>query len=154
MIINVKAVGYTYYGLENLKRFVSAQQRDYNTALREIRGGRKRSHWMWYIFPQIQGLGMSSTAQYYGVKDLEEAKDFMEHPILGRNLLEISAALLELDGDDATAVMGYLDDLKLRSCMTLFEAAAPEHKVFGAVLDKFYGGRRDSLTLDILGLRG
>ncbi len=142
-----------YYGLENLRRFVDAQQRDYNTALREIRNGRKRSHWMWYIFPQLRGLGMSSTAQYYGIKDLEEAKDFIEHPILGRNLLEISGALLALDSSDATAVLGYPDDLKLRSCMTLFEAAAPERKVFGEVLDKFYGGSRDRVSLDILGLQ-
>ena len=141
-----------YYPPEELDKFVRAQQRDYSTALSEIRSGRKRSHWMWYIFPQIQGLGMSSTAQFYGIKDLEQAKDFLAHPYLGRNLIEISSALLALDGNDPTAVMGYPDDLKLRSCMTLFELADPSAEVFAAVLDKFYGGRRDGMTLRIMNL--
>ena len=141
-----------YYPSEELDKFVRAQQRDYTSALSEIRSGRKRSHWMWYIFPQIQGLGMSSTAQFYGIKDLEQAKDFLAHPYLGRNLIEISSALLALDGNDPTAVMGYPDDLKLRSCMTLFELADPSAEVFAAVLDKFYGGRRDEMTLRILNL--
>lgn len=141
-----------YYPPEELDKFVRAQQRDYTSALSEIRSGRKRSHWMWYIFPQIQGLGMSSTAQFYGIKDLEQAKDFLAHPYLGRNLIEISSALLALDGNDPTAVMGYPDDLKLRSCMTLFELADPSAEVFAAVLDKFYGGRRDEMTLRILNL--
>lgn len=139
-----------YYSQEGLRRFLSAQERDYDRALEEIRGGRKRSHWMWYIFPQIQGLGFSSTAQYYGIKDLEEAKDYMEHPLLSARLVEISQALLTLPGNNATAVMGYPDDLKLCSCMTLFEQAKPEEPVFGAVLDKFYGGERDRRTLAIL----
>lgn len=139
-----------YYSEEGLRRFLSAQERDYDRALEEIRGGRKRSHWMWYIFPQIQGLGFSSTAQYYGVKDLEEAKDYMEHPLLSARLVEISEALLTLPTDNATAVMGYPDDLKLCSCMTLFEQAKPEEPVFGKVLDKFYGGERDARTLAIL----
>lgn len=141
-----------YYPPEELDKFVRAQQRDYTSALSEIRSGRKRSHWMWYIFPQIQGLGMSSTAQFYGIKDLEQAKDFLAHPYLGRNLIEISSALLALDGSNPTAVMGYPDDLKLRSCMTLFELADPSVGVFAAVLDKFYGGRRDEMTLRILNL--
>ena len=141
-----------YYPQEELDKFVRAQQRDYATALSEIRSGRKRSHWMWYIFPQIQGLGMSSTAQFYGIKDLEQAKDFLAHPYLGRNLIEISSALLALDENNPTAVMGYPDDLKLRSCMTLFELADPSCDVFGAVLEKFYGGRRDEMTLRILNL--
>lgn len=141
-----------YYPPEELDKFVRAQQRDYASALSEIRSGRKRSHWMWYIFPQIQGLGMSSTAQFYGIKDLEQAKDFLAHPTLGQNLIEISSALLALDENNPTAVMGYPDDLKLRSCMTLFELADPSAEVFGAVLDKFYGGRRDEMTLRILNL--
>ncbi|MBQ9686643.1 MAG: DUF1810 domain-containing protein [Oscillospiraceae bacterium] len=140
-----------YYDMAGLDKFVTAQVRDYDTALREICAGRKRSHWMWYIFPQIQGLGFSSTAQYYGIRDLEQAKDYMEHPVLGPRLLEISEALLALDSSDPTAVMGYPDDLKLCSSMTLFELAAPEQPVFGRVLDKFYGGRRDYRTLEILG---
>ena len=135
----------------DLDRFVKAQEYDYDTALREIRGGRKRSHWMWYIFPQLQGLGYSSTSQYYGIRDLEEAKDYLEHPVLGPRLLEISEALLTLDTDDAGAVMGYPDNLKLHSCMTLFELAAPEQPVFARVLEKFYAGHRDRRTLELLG---
>ena len=140
-----------YYDPAGLERFVKAQQYDYDTALREIRSGRKRSHWMWYIFPQLQGLGFSSTAQYYGIRDLEEAQDYMEHPLLGARLVEISEALLALDTGDASAVMGYPDDLKLRSSMTLFELAAPEHPVFGRVLEKYYSGHRDRRTLELLG---
>ena len=134
----------------DLDRFVKAQEYDYDTALREIRGGRKRSHWMWYIFPQLKGLGYSSTSQYYGIRDLEEAQDYMEHPVLGPRLVEISEALLVLDTSDASAVMGYPDDLKLRSSMTLFELAAPEQPVFGRVLEKYYAGRRDERTLELL----
>lgn len=137
--------------MSSLERFVTAQARDFDTALEEIEHGRKRSHWMWYVFPQIQGLGMSSTAQYYSIKDLQEARDFLAHPVLGRNLLEISNALLRLDTNNPSAVMGWPDDLKLCSCMTLFEAADPDEPVFGAVLDKFYHGERDRLTLDRLG---
>lgn len=137
--------------MSSLERFVTAQARDFDTALEEIEHGRKRSHWMWYVFPQIQGLGMSSTAQYYSIKDLQEARDFLAHPVLGRNLLEISNALLRLDTNNPSAVMGWPDDLKLCSCMTLFEAADPAEPVFGAVLDKFYHGERDRLTLDRLG---
>ena len=134
----------------DLDRFVKAQAYDYDAALREIRSGRKRSHWMWYIFPQLQGLGFSSTAQYYGIRDLEEAKAYMAHPVLGPRLTEISEALLGLDTCDPSAVMGYPDDLKLRSCMTLFELAAPEQPVFGRVLEKYYAGRRDNRTLELL----
>ena len=140
-----------YYDPAGLERFVKAQKYDYDTALREIRSGRKRSHWMWYIFPQLQGLGYSSTAQYYGIRDLEEAQDYMEHPVLGPRLVEISEALLVLDTSDASAVMGYPDDLKLRSSMTLFELAAPEQPVFGRVLEKYYSGHRDRRTLELLG---
>ncbi len=138
------------YNADSLERFVQAQARDYDTALREIRGGRKRSHWMWYIFPQLRGLGFSSTAQFYGLRDLDEARAYMAHPVLGARLVEISGALLALETDNASAVMGYPDDLKLRSCMTLFELAAPEQPVFARVLDKFYAGRRDSRTLELL----
>ena len=140
-----------YYDPAGLERFVKAQKYDYDTALREIRSGRKRSHWMWYIFPQLQGLGYSSTAQYYGIRDLEEAQDYMEHPVLGPRLVEISEALLVLDTSDASAVMGYPDDLKLRSSMTLFELAAPEQPVFSRVLEKYYSGHRDRHTLELLG---
>ena len=140
-----------FYEGKELDKFVSAQARDYDTALAEIRSGRKRSHWMWYIFPQLQGLGFSPTAQYYGIRDLEQAKDYMAHPVLGPRLVEISGALLALPGSNPSAVMGYPDDLKLCSCMTLFELAAPEEPVFGRVLEKYYGGRRDRMTLNLLG---
>ena len=142
-----------YYEERGLDKYVRAQERDYDDALREIRSGRKRSHWIWYIFPQLDGLGFSPTAQYYGIRDLEQAKNYMAHPVLGPHLVEISEALLALPSSDPGAVMGYPDDLKLCSSMTLFELAAPDQPVFGRVLDKFYGGRRDKLTLQLLGLR-
>ena len=139
--------------MENrLDRFLTAQERSYDTAPSEIKNGRKRSHWMWYTFPQIAGLGMSSTAQYYSIADIEEAREYITHPVLGARLLEISRALLTLDSSDATAVMGYPDDLKLRSSMTLF-AQVSEDPVFNAVIDKFYGGRPDTPTLHILGVK-
>ena len=131
----------------NLSRFHKAQQSSYKTALAEIRSGRKRSHWIWYIFPQIQGLGYSSTAQYYAIADLNEAKAYLTDPVLRERLLEISNALLALDSCDPSEVMGYPDDLKLRSSMTLFSLADPECTVFRDVLVKFYDGREDSRTI-------
>ena len=136
----------------DLRRFISAQKQDYLTALEEIRRGRKRSHWMWYIFPQLRGLGMSSTSYFYGIESLEEARAFLDDPYLGGNLREISQALLSLDTGDARSVMGSPDDLKLRSSMTLFALAAPEEPVFKRVLEKFYRGLLDQATLHILGL--
>ena len=135
----------------NLNRFIEAQNRDYDIALAEIRAGKKVSHWMWYIFPQIAGLGMSYTAQLYAIKDIEEARQYIAHPVLGARLIEISQALLTLDCSDAAAVMGYPDDLKLRSCMTLF-AQVSDDPVFDAVLAKFYGGMADARTLELLSL--
>lgn len=135
----------------SLDRFLVAQENSYDNALREIRAGRKRSHWMWYIFPQLAGLGMSYTAQLYAIKDLDEAREYISHPLLGARLVEISGALLELESSDATAVMGYPDDLKLRSCMTLFQLVS-DSPVFGQVLDKFYGGAKDTRTLSLLGM--
>ena len=134
----------------DLNRFLQAQERTYETALAEIRAGRKRSHWIWYIFPQIRGLGFSTMAQKYAIRDLEEAKAYMEEPVLRRRLLEISSALLGLESRDPLAVMGSPDDLKLRSSMTLFAAAAPEEAVFRDVLNAFYGGKADRRTLKIL----
>lgn len=134
----------------NLDRFVSAQERDYTTALSEIRNGRKESHWMWYIFPQIAGLGYSSMAQYYAISDIEEAKAYMQHPVLGARLVEISNALLRLESSNATAVMGYPDDIKLRSSMTLFMLAAPDEPVFKKVIDKYYGGEPDERTIALV----
>ena len=135
----------------DLNRFITAQERSYDAALSEIRSGRKRTHWMWYIFPQIEGLGRSSTAQYYAISDLQEAKEYYAHPVLGPHLVEISEALLSLDGDNATTVMGYPDDLKLKSSMTLF-AIASGNPVFTKVLDKYFDGRQDRWTVKILGL--
>lgn len=131
----------------DLSRFHKAQQGSYETALAEIRSGRKRSHWIWYIFPQIQGLGFSSTAQYYAIENLEEAKAYLADPVLRERLLEISNALLALGSCDPSEVMGYPDDLKLRSSMTLFSLAEPECTVFRDVLDKFYNGQEDSRTI-------
>lgn len=136
----------------DLSRFINAQQRSYQTALAEIRNGRKTSHWIWYIFPQVEGLGRSSTAQYYSIHNMEEAKAFMADPYLRHNLLEISEALLTLSSNNATEVMGIPDDMKLRSSMTLFMAAAPEQPVFEKVLDKFFNGKPDRWTLQLLGL--
>lgn len=134
----------------NLDRFIKAQRTSYETALEEIRKGRKRSHWIWYIFPQIAGLGFSVTSEYYGIVSLEEAKAYMENVFLRNHLLEISEALLTLESSDPEKVMGYPDNLKLRSSMTLFSEAVPGEKVFQAVLDKYFDGKRDPRTLEIL----
>ncbi len=131
----------------DLNRFIKAQERDYQVALNEIREGRKRSHWIWYIFPQIKGLGFSSTSEFYGIEGLAEAKEYMKNELLHKRLVEITAALLELPENDPSKVMGYPDDLKLKSSMTLFAEAAPEENVFRRVLDKFFQGEKDIETL-------
>jgi len=136
--------------MSNLKRFVDAQATDYAQALTEIKNGRKRSHWMWYIFPQIQGLGFSSISQHYAISDLAEAKAYLAHPVLGKRLVEISTALLGLASSDATQVFGTPDDLKLKSSMTLFAAVPGADPVFEAVLAKFFKGVQDSKTLQNL----
>ena len=136
----------------DVSRFIEAHKRAYPTALAEIRRGRKMSHWMWYIFPQVAGLGSSSTAQYYSISGLEEARAFLADETLRHNLVEISSALLQLPGDDAEAVMGWPDCLKLRSSMTLFKYAAPDEPVFQQVLDKYYRGEDDFRTMDLLDL--
>ena len=136
----------------NFERFHRAQDSSYSTALAEIRAGRKSSHWMWYIFPQLKGLGYSSMAAYYGIDGLEEAKVYLNDPVLRSRLVEISSALLELPGSDAGALMGYPDNLKLRSSMTLFYlAAAPEDKaVFKSVLYKYFQGEMDQQTVKMV----
>ena len=134
----------------DLSRFRKAQEQDYETALSEIRAGHKRSHWIWYIFPQIAGLGFSATSEYYAISDIDEARAYMVDDLLHKHLIEISKALLELESSDASDVMGYPDDLKLRSSMTLFREAAPDEAVFQQVLDKFFDGEPDSKTLEIL----
>jgi uncharacterized protein (DUF1810 family) len=134
----------------NLERFVDAQQSDYAIALSEIKSGRKQSHWMWYIFPQVLGLGYTSTSITYGISNLDEAAAYLNHQILGKRLIEISNALLALETDDAHKVFGSPDNMKLRSSMTLFSLVPGADKVFGEVLDKFFKGRKDERTLHLL----
>jgi uncharacterized protein (DUF1810 family) len=134
----------------DLERFLKAQEADYRTALTEIRNGRKRSCWMWYIFPQIAGLGFSSTSKYYSLKDLKEAKAYLDDEILGKRLLEISGALLSLENNDATKIFGTPDDMKLCSSMTLFSRVKDADLVFQKVLDKFFDGVSDEKTIRLL----
>lgn len=134
----------------DLSRFTNAQKHDYETALAEIRSGRKRSHWMWYIFPQIQGLGRSQTAQFYAIRDLGEAAAYLNDPYLGKNLREISKALLEIEGSSASQIFGSPDDMKLRSSMTLFALASQDNQVFRDVLAKYYHGKMDERTVKIV----
>ncbi len=136
--------------MSDLKRFHDAQSYSYEEALDEIKAGRKESHWMWYIFPQITGLGMTSIAEYYAIKDISEARGYLADDTLRSRLTEISGTLLGLSSSDPLKVMGYPDNLKLRSCMTLFREADPSIDVFQKVLDKFYGGEPDQKTLAIL----
>ncbi len=133
-----------------LKRFIDAQDSSYQTALSEIKNGKKRSHWMWYIFPQIQGLGFSETAVFYAIKDVNEAESFLKHTVLGSRLITISKALLELKNENANQIFGSPDDMKLKSSMTLFAALPDADPVFQAVLDKFFGGTKDTKTLQII----
>jgi uncharacterized protein (DUF1810 family) len=133
-----------------LDRFVSAQADSYEQALAELRRGRKTSHWMWWIFPQIAGLGRSDTARFYAIADAAEARAYLAHPVLGRRLIEASEAVLEAPGS-AEAIMGGIDAVKLKSSMTLFARAAEDPLPFRAVLDRFYGGEEDAATVDILG---
>ena len=136
-----------------LSRFVEAQRQTYDRALAEVRAGRKQSHWMWYIFPQIAGLGSSAMAQRYAIRDLAEARAYLTHPLLGARLVEITEAALAWAGErSADAIFGSIDAVKLRSCCTLFEAAAQATErsgcaVFAQCLDAFYAGQRDSATL-------
>ncbi|MDB5193493.1 MAG: hypothetical protein JWQ96_3056 [Segetibacter sp.] len=138
------------FNKNNLQRFIEAQQKDYATALTEIKSGRKQSHWMWYIFPQIQGLGFSETARFYAIKDIEEAQEFLNHSILGSRLIEISNALLQLESNDANIILGSPDDMKLKSSMTLFSSLKNTDAVFNRVLEKFYNGAKDNKTLQII----
>lgn len=134
----------------DIKRFVDAHHRSYNLALGEIRAGYKVSHWMWYIFPQIKGLGRSEIAEYYAIADLDEAKAYLKEPVLAAHMQEICEALLENESSNAEEVMGWPDDLKLRSSMTLFAAADPENDIYQRVLDKFFEGKPDEKTLELL----
>ena len=135
----------------DLARFLTAQEDEYPQALSEIRAGQKRTHWMWFVFPQIQGLGTSKPAQFYAIKDRAEAEAYLAHPILGPRLREITEALLAVEGKTANEIFGYPDDLKLRSCATLFASVSAPRSVFKRVLKKFFGGEPDPETLNRLG---
>ena len=134
----------------DLARFVRAQEHDYEQAMSEIRSGRKRSHWMWYTFPQLDGLGFSSTSRQYAIKSLAEADAYLRHPVLGPRLLESCQAALGLEGRSALAVFGSPDDMKLRSCATLFARVSPADSVFQRILDRYFGGEPDNKTLALL----
>lgn len=130
-----------------LGRFVAAQKEDYARALDEICAGRKRSHWMWYIFPQFAGLGLSSTSRHYAIGSLDEARAYLAHPILGPRLIECAGATLTVKGRSAHDIFGSPDDMKLRSSVTLFSLVSPENSVFHRVLEKYFEGKGDERTL-------
>lgn len=134
----------------NLDRFVQAQRSSYATALAEVRAGRKRSHWMWFIFPQIAGLGFSPTSQHYAIKSIGEARAYLKHALLRERLIECMEALLALQERSANEIFGWPDDMKLRSCATLFAAAAPDMPLFQQVLNRYFDGRPDESTLTLL----
>ena len=137
---------------EGLERFVEAQHEDYAISLDEVRRGYKRSHWMWYVFPQLVGLGSSEMARRYGIQSLSEAEAYIKHPVLGLRLQEIVAAVLVIEGRSAHDIFGSPDDLKLRSSCTLFSIASPSSSDFERVIEKYFGGVRDPATLRLLGL--
>lgn len=135
----------------DLNRFVQAQKDDYARALSEVKSGRKRSHWMWYIFPQFDGLGFSATSRHYAIKSIEEANAYLGHSVLGPRLLECIKAALAVDGRSAYDIFGYPDDMKLRSCATLFAHVSPAGSVFHQLLDKYFQGDHDNKTLQLVG---
>lgn len=131
-------------------KFIAAQANTYEKALAEIKNGQKRTHWMWFVFPQLRGLGMSDMAYTYGIADLEEARAYLKHKDLGARLIQISTELLRFEGNDPVAVFGDIDALKLRSSMTLFSLVSEEDSVFHKILQKYFQGQTDSKTLDLL----
>ena len=136
----------------DLSRFLRAQDTDYAQALSELRAGLKQSHWMWWIFPQFHGLAASPTSKYYSIKSVAEAKAYLDHPVLGPRLLECAEAVLQIEGRSAAEILGSPDDLKLRSCATLFACVSSQDSVFDRVLDKYYRRERDDRTIRLLGL--
>ena len=134
----------------DLDRFVAAQDGIYETALAEIRGGRKRSHWMWFVFPQLAGLGASAIAQHFAIRGLAEAQAYLAHPVLGPRLVECAETALLVEDRSAREIFGSSDDLKLRSSATLFARVSPDGSVFHRLLDQFFNGTPDSRTLDLL----
>ena len=137
--------------MNDLKRFSDLQENDFERALAEIKRGRKQSHWMWYIFPQIAGLGFSETSRFYAVKDRAEAELYLAHPVLGARLVGISEALLEIEGKSANQIFGSPDDVKLKSSMTLFGALKNTNPIFQSVLDEYFNGTNDLRTLRLIG---
>jgi uncharacterized protein (DUF1810 family) len=135
----------------DLERFVAAQLPTYDGALAELRAGRKRSHWMWYVFPQLAGLGRSATSRHYGIASAAEANAYLKHPLLGPRLIECVTAVLEIDGRTAYEIFGSPDDLKLHSCATLFARVSPPGSAFSTLLAKYFGGREDEQTVRLLG---
>ena len=134
----------------DLRRFVDAQDRVYETVLAELRNGAKRSHWIWFVFPQLQGLGHSATAQHYGISSLDEARAYLAHSVLGPRLRECTRLVAVIDGRSVDEIFGWPDNLKVRSSMTLFAHATEENAAFRAVLDKFYNGEDDPATVERL----
>ena len=137
----------------NLQRFVDAQAPIYESAKLELEHGRKRTHWMWFVFPQLAALGSSATAKHYGLHSLDEARAYLAHPLLGHRLRECCAILMKVEGRDVHEIFGYPDDLKFKSCMTLFELAAPGEPLFGQCLDRICNGERDEVTRGFCGPR-
>jgi uncharacterized protein (DUF1810 family) len=137
--------------MHDLTRFVAAQADSYAQALRELRAGQKRSHWMWFIFPQFAGLGFSATSQHYAIKSLDEAREYLRHPLLGPRLAECTRAVNALEGLTARQIFGMPDDMKFHSSMTLFELVAEPESEFTAAIEKYFAGRRDSQTLELVG---
>jgi len=137
-----------------LDRFVTAQQPVIAEVVDELRAGRKRTHWMWFVFPQLQGLGSSPMAQRYGIASLDEARDYLAHPVLGPRLRDCCALMLQVPRRSALDILGSPDDLKFRSCLTLFGLAAPQDDLFRRCLDRFYGGQPDPRTLALCGTMG
>jgi uncharacterized protein (DUF1810 family) len=135
----------------DLTRFVDAQRTHYDDALAEVRAGRKRTHWMWFVFPQLGGLGSSDQARRYAIRDLDEARAYLAHPVLGPRLTQIAEVALGVDGRSAAEVFGSPDDLKLRSSATLFAHVSPPGSPFHRLLDRYFGGRPDTRTLALLG---
>ena len=138
----------------NLERFIEAQRADYERALAEIRSGRKRSHWMWYIFPQIEGLGFSAMSQRYAVRSTAEARAYLEDPVLGARLRTCAEALVSLEGRSVEEIFGFPDDQKLRSCATLFGAVSPAGSVFHRLLQKYFQGEWDPKTIEKIKAEG
>jgi uncharacterized protein (DUF1810 family) len=137
-----------------LADFVEAQHAVYDDVVRELRAGRKETHWMWFIFPQVAGLGASAMSRKYGIASKGEARSYLEHEVLGPRLRECTRLVLSAPGQEIGTILGYPDDLKFRSSMTLFAAAAPEESLFKEALERFYGGERDQRTLEMLGEEG